>query len=117
GPAESPEKLSSIRVAPTFSSSLFHEKINRFINRLQQSVTRSKRDWGAYYIAIQAFEAMQDTIARQKLAAYPPDIIIEIPRNACETFEGNLAFEMIELLYRGTQGSLLQAELKNWNDE
>jgi len=117
GPAESPEKLSAIRVAPTFSSSLFHEKINRFINRLQQSVTRSKRDWGAYYIAIQAFEAMQDTIARQKLAAYPPDIIIEIPRNACQTLEFDRASEMIELGYRRTKECLTQAELKNWNDE
>ncbi len=117
GPAESPEKLSAIRAAPTFSSSLFHEKINRFINRLQQSVTRSKRDWGAYYIAIQAFEAMQDTIARQKLAAYPPDIIIDIPRNACQTLEFDRASEMIELGYRRTKECLTQAELKNWNDE
>ncbi|MFZ0928433.1 MAG: patatin-like phospholipase family protein [Syntrophobacteraceae bacterium] len=117
GPAESPKKLSAIRAAPTFSSSLFHEKINRFINRLQQSVTRSKRDWGAYYIAIQAFEAMQDTIARQKLAAYPPDIIIEIPRNACQTLEFDRASEMIELGYRRTKECLTQAELKNWNDE
>ena len=117
GPAESPEKLSAIRAAPTFSSSLFHEKINRFINRLQQSVTRNKRDWGAYYIAIQAFEAMQDTIARQKLAAYPPDIIIEIPRNACQTLEFDRASEMIELGYRRTKECLTQAELKNWNDE
>ncbi len=117
GPAESPEELSAIRAAPTFSSSLFQEKINRFINRLQQSVTRSKRDWGAYYIAIQAFEAMQDTIARQKLAAYPPDIIIEIPRNACQTLEFDRASEMIELGYRRTKECLTQAELKNWNDE
>ncbi|MGA3114721.1 MAG: patatin-like phospholipase family protein [Syntrophobacteraceae bacterium] len=117
GPAESTEKLSAIRAAPTFSSSLFHEKINRFINRLQQSVTRSKRDWGAYYIAIQAFEAMQDTIARQKLAAYPPDIIIEIPRNACQTLEYDRAPEMIELGYIKAKECLAQAELQNWNDE
>ncbi|MFZ0932572.1 MAG: patatin-like phospholipase family protein [Syntrophobacteraceae bacterium] len=117
GPAESPEKLSAIRAAPKFSSSSFHEKINRFINRLQQSVTNSGRDWGAYDVAIQAFEAMQSTIARQKLAAYPPDIVIEIPRNACQTLEYDRAPEMIELGYRRAKDCLAQAELQNWNDE
>lgn len=117
GPAESPEKLSAIRAAPTLSSSLFHEKVNRFINRLQKSVTSSRRDWGAYDIAIQAFEAMQSTIARQKLAAYPPDIVIEIPRNACQTLEFDRAPEMIELGYGRAKECLAPTELRNGNDE
>ena len=117
GSAESPEKLSAIRAAPTLSSSLSHEKINRFINRLQQSVTSNDRDWGPYNIVIEAFEAMQSTIARQKLAAYPPDIVIEIPRNACHTLEFDRAPEMIELGYRRAKECLTQAELQNRNDE
>jgi len=40
---------------------------------------------------------VQSTIARQKLAAYPPDIVIEIARNACGTLEFNPADEIIEL--------------------
>ena len=60
-------------------SSQFREKINRFIGRLQPSMTSGgSRDWEGYEIAIQAFDAMQSTIARQKLAAYPPDTVIEI---------------------------------------
>ena len=58
------------------------------------------RDWGAYEIAIQGFEAMQSTIARQKLAAYPPDTVIEIASNACKTLEFDRAAEMIALGYR-----------------
>jgi NTE family protein len=42
---------------------------------------------------------MQSTIARQKLAAYPPDIAIEIARNACHRLEFDRASEMIELGY------------------
>jgi NTE family protein len=80
-------------------------------------VTSSRRDWGPYNIAIQAFEAMQSTIARQKLAAYPPDIVIEIPRNACQTLEFDRATEMIELGYRRAKECLAQAELQNWKDE
>jgi NTE family protein len=42
---------------------------------------------------------MQGAIARQKLAAYPPDIILEVPRNSCTTLEYDRAAEMIELGY------------------
>jgi NTE family protein len=51
-------------------------------------------------VALQAFETMQGTIARQKLAAYPPDHLIEIPRNACKMMEFDRAEEMIELGYQ-----------------
>jgi NTE family protein len=110
GPAESSGKLNGMSSSAAFHSSLLHEKINRFVNRLQRSVTSSSgRDWGAYDIAIQAFEAMQSAIARQKLAAYPPDVLIEIARNACRTFEYDRASEMIELGYRKARECLSQA--------
>ncbi|HET6461425.1 MAG TPA: patatin-like phospholipase family protein [Syntrophales bacterium] len=109
GPAETPEKMSGMNSTPASHPSPFHEKINRFINRLQQSVTTSSgRDWGAYDIAIQAFEAMQSTIARQKLAAYPPDKVLEIARNACRTLEYDRAAEMIELGHRRAKECLSQ---------
>jgi NTE family protein len=118
GPAQNPEERSTLSAAATHPSSPFREKINRFIDRLQQSVTSSSsRDWRAYDIAIQAFEAMQSTIARQKLAAYPPDIIIEIPRNACRTLEFDRASEMIELGYRKAKERLSKAKKQRWNDE
>ena len=40
---------------------------------------------------------MQSTIARQKLAAYPPDLILEIPRDAARTFDVDRAAELIAL--------------------
>jgi NTE family protein len=78
--------------------SQLHEKIVDFVSQLKDSVVNSDdNDWGAYDIANEAFDAMQSTIARQKLAAYPPDIVIEIARNACGTLEFDRADEMIEL--------------------
>jgi NTE family protein len=117
GPADNPESLNAQSFVPESHSSPLHEKVNRFIRRLQQSVTSSSRDWGAYDIAIQAFEAMQSTIARQKLAAYPPDIVIEIARNACRTLEFDRASEMIELGHRKAKECLSHAVLRKWNDE
>ena len=49
---------------------------------------------------------MQSTIARQKLAAYPPDKIIEIARNACGTLEFDRANEMITLGYEKAKNKL-----------
>ena len=48
---------------------------------------------------MQGFEAMQSTIARRQLADYPPDIVIDIPRNACKMLEFDRADEMIALGY------------------
>lgn len=77
-----------------------HSKIKSFISSFSNDDKPSSgQDWGAYDIANQAFDAMQSTIARQKLAAYPADIVIEIARNACGTLEFDRADEMITLGY------------------
>lgn len=110
GSPDGRKKPASVSAAPVSPSSPFREKINRFIASLPQSGTSdSSRDWGAYDIAIQSFDAMQSAIARQKLAAYPPDIVIEIPRNACRTLEFDRASEMIELGYSKAKECLSQA--------
>jgi NTE family protein len=110
GPPDIVETPPDMNIAPAFDSSPLRERINHFISRLQRSVaSRRSRDWGAYDIVIQAFEAMQSTIARQKLAAYPPDILIEIARNACRTLEYDRASEMIELGRKKAQECLSQS--------
>ncbi len=48
-------------------------------------------------IAFAAMQAMQDTIARLKLAAYSPDVMVDIPRNACGFHEFWRAEELIAL--------------------
>jgi NTE family protein len=87
-------------------NSTIHGKIKGFINSFsKENVQQTSQDWGAYDIANQAFDAMQSTIARQKLAAYPADIVIEIARNACGTLEFDRADEMIELGYQTAKKS------------
>ncbi|VAW44282.1 FIG00613342: Bacterial patatin-like phospholipase domain containing protein [hydrothermal vent metagenome] len=85
----------------------YSEKIAKFVGGLKGlATTRITNEWGAYDIANQAFDAMQSTIARQKLAAYPADYFIEIARNACGTLEFDLASEMITLGYEKAEESL-----------
>jgi len=79
-------------------ASSFKENIHYFIDQLKQTFDSPEKEvFGAYDVALQAFEAMQATIARQKLAAYPPDKIIEIARNTCGVLEFDRADELIRL--------------------
>lgn len=79
------------------SQSFFNRKLSDFIEDLSKSMQDSKSEWDMYDIGNQAFDAMQGTIARQKLAAYPPDHTIEIPRNACKLLDFDRASAMIRL--------------------
>ncbi len=76
------------------------EQVKQFFDTVQSKVPiQTDRGINPYEIYYQSFEAMQGTIARLKLAAYPPDKILEIPRNACGTMEFYRAAEMITYGY------------------
>ncbi|RJG09637.1 alpha/beta hydrolase [Pseudomonas cavernicola] len=45
----------------------------------------------------QSFEVMQTSLAQYKIAGYPPDILINVPRRVCRFFEFYKAPELIEL--------------------
>jgi NTE family protein len=98
GPIEKSRKAVAKPPPSAPDSSSIHNKINQFIDRLKDSRDKDdEKDWGIYELADKAFDAMQSTIARQKLAAYPPDLTIEIARNSCDTLEFDRTAEMVEL--------------------
>lgn len=75
-------------------------KISRYIANISPSLsTTVESRLGLFQLIGQSIDTMQGAIARQKLAAYPPDIILEVPRNSCGTLEFDRATEMIELGY------------------
>ncbi len=95
-----PESLPETEIEST-------SKLDRFLERFKtKAVEHSQKEWGAYDIVNQALDAMQSTIARQKLAAYPADYFVEIARNACGTLEFHRAEEMISLGYEAANRSL-----------
>lgn len=84
-----------------------HAKIINFIEDLKSRVPLDDTgSWQMLSIADQTFDAMQGAIARQKLAAYPPDHTIMIARDACGTLEFDRADEMITLGYETAARSL-----------
>ena len=91
-------------------SSGIREKINGFLSEwyphFGEDEGAAAETISANDVAYQAFEAMQSTISRQKLAAYPPDKLIDINRKACRMLEFNRAAEMIELGYLRAEACL-----------
>jgi len=81
------------------SEKSFSTKVKEYLSQyaLPDAITLEA---GVYQVANNSFDAMQGTIARVKLAAYPPDIEIEVPRNLCGTLEFNRADEMIAYGYK-----------------
>lgn len=63
------------------------------------SVDTSRAEQGLFDLLNDAFATMQNAIANIKLAAYPPDVLIEIPRASCRLHEFHRAREMIDLGY------------------
>ena len=47
-------------------------------------------------VLIGVFDTMQTAISRYRLAAYPPDLLIEIPENICEPHDFHRASELID---------------------
>ena len=84
--------------------------IQKIINKI--SIPDSFTEGGMYSVANKSFEAMQSSIAKMKLAAYPSDIELDIPINLCGTFEFNKAKELIEYGYNFCEQSV---ELKEYN--
>ena len=83
------------------------EKVQTYIEDLaRRSVSKVDIDMDMFDIANQTFDAMQGAIARHKLAIYPPDVVVEIPRNACGTLEFDRAEEMVELGYESAERAL-----------
>ena len=57
-------------------------------------------------IFAQSVEAMQDRIARYQLAAFEPDLLIEVPVDACGILDFHRGKEMIDLGYELTHQAL-----------
>ena len=101
---KTPESNTTIDTATSIGK--FQHEIKKFLeNNNLTSPDSPIKKLSMYEVADRAFDTMQSTIARQKIAAYPPDIEIEIARNVCGTLEFNKAAEMIAFGYKKAQAA------------
>jgi NTE family protein len=79
-----------------------HPSIAAFIDSLEERFgsdgdSSDEDSLGLFDVVSRSFDAMQNHVARLKLAAYGPDVVIDIPRNACHTYQFYRARRVIEL--------------------
>ena len=69
---------------------------------------------GSFAVMNRTIEIAQAALARHQLAAYPPDVLIEVPRTACRSLDFHRAAELIalgrELTAKALDGSSEETE-------
>ncbi|MBK1645162.1 serine protease [Thiocapsa imhoffii] len=76
----------------------YQDRIREFWEAIGENFTGREEDQvGIFDLTLRSFETMQNAIAAVKLAAYQPDIVIDVPRDACAAHEFHRATELIEL--------------------
>ncbi|MAY70166.1 patatin-like phospholipase family protein [Halomonas litopenaei] len=56
-----------------------------------------RKDWGRLATILTSFDITQAALARYKEAGYPPDILVEVPKTVCGSFEFHRARDLIRL--------------------
>lgn len=52
---------------------------------------------GSFEVMNRTIDIAQAALARHTLAAYPPDLLVEVPRSACRSLDFHRAAEVIEV--------------------
>ncbi len=63
----------------------------------QTPEARGKREWSRLGMILESFDITQAALAKYKIAGYPPDVLIEIPKTVCSTHEFHRAKDLIRL--------------------
>ena len=83
--------------------------IEKFIDGMMSKNTKPNREeLDILNLVTYSMDTMQSSIARIKLAANRPDIVVEIPRNICAWYEFDHAEELIEYGYKRTEETLIR---------
>ena len=83
--------------ASLISDNRYRKRFLKFVESVRPLSGHREPSRGLLNVAFTSMQTMQDTIARVRLSAYPPDVLVQIPRNACGFFEFWRAEELIEL--------------------
>lgn len=98
------------RIEPTAEDHAYRSRIKRFVADLFSSGEHAPERLPASRLMVRSIDVMQGAIARLKLAAYVPDVVVEIPRDAAGFFDFNRAEELAALGYETTLEALREHE-------
>lgn len=80
--------------------------LGRWMDRLGDEAATPTHRFGLMEVMSRALDTMQERIARVQLALEPPDLLVRIPRDACQFYEFWRAAELIEIGRREAEKAL-----------
>ena len=91
----------------------FQSNLRRFLGNLRWHFWRKERQSGIsmFEIMHRSFETMQQSLSNYKIVGYPPDVVIQIPADACNFYDFHKAYTMIELGRAATTKALEDLEI------
>ena len=95
------------------------ESEKKRVSKLEKAKTKAKEqfrslvkeDYSMFDIVDLSFDAMQKTLIRYRLAGYPPDMLIEVSKDVCGTYDFHRAYEVIEAGRRAAQDVLARLSI------
>ena len=83
------------------------ERIAQFVDDLMRRLEWQSADTlGMLDIIMKSMNIMENTLAQAQLKAYSPDLVVEVPKNACSFYEFHRAQELIEIGRQRTEAVL-----------
>jgi NTE family protein len=86
----------------------YRHRLGEFFGRLLPHSEGKPREPGAWDLLNQSMDLMQANLSRLRLAAYEPDLLIQLPRNVSTAYEFYRARELIERGRAQTREALAQ---------
>jgi NTE family protein len=84
-------------IQPTAAENGYRHRIGEFIGRMIPRGEIRPREPGTFELLAQSMDLMQANLSRLRLAAYAPDLLIQLPHNMALAYEFYRARELIEL--------------------
>lgn len=88
--------LKNVRTRVQGMVSSFGEEEDEAVENASWS-SQTERAWSKLDMMLASFDITQAALAKYKIAGYPPDVLIEIPKSVCGAYEFHRAEALIEL--------------------
>lgn len=105
-----PGKDGKAQADPINPGSGYREMIGNYIGSLRRRGKFAEGEASTFELVFRSMSTVQTTLTHFKLAAYRPDLLVEIPRNLCAFFDFHRAQELVDFGYRRTEETLERYE-------
>ncbi|WP_144821887.1 patatin-like phospholipase family protein [Marinobacter piscensis] len=74
-----------------------HKRSDKALEEERETIDWDKLGIGKFDVMNLTIETMQNALIQYKIAGYPPDLLVNIPKNSCRTYDYHKAPELIQL--------------------